>query len=177
MQVSPLAKASYIVKGKAKCQGNILCSSWSDGYMDVWMHAKSFQSSRIQIHDPMDCSTPGFPVHHHLPEFVQVHVCWISDSIQPSHPLSPSSPSASNLSQHQGLFQWFESGGQIIGASASASALPKRIQGWFPLRLTGLISLLSNKGGRELKNWCFWTVVLEKTLESPLEGTSRLKDL
>ena len=56
--------------------------------------------------DPMDCSMPGFPIPHHLPEFAQVHVHWIGDAIQLSHPLSHSSPSAFNLSQHQGLFQW-----------------------------------------------------------------------
>ena len=53
--------------------------------------------------DPMDCSMSGIPV---LLEFVQVHVYCISDAIQPSHPLTPSSPPALNLSQHQGLFQW-----------------------------------------------------------------------
>ena len=56
------------------------------------------------LFDPMDCSTPGFPVPHHLPKFGQVHVHWISDAIQPSHPLLPSS-SVFYLSQHQGLFQ------------------------------------------------------------------------
>ena len=55
---------------------------------------------------PMDCSTPGFPVLHYLLEFAQTHVHWVGDAIQPSHPLSPSSPPALNLSQHQGLFQW-----------------------------------------------------------------------
>ena len=55
---------------------------------------------------PMDCSMPSLPVHHHLPEFAQVQVHCIDDAIQPSHPLTPSSPSALNLSQHQGLFQW-----------------------------------------------------------------------
>ena len=55
--------------------------------------------------DPMDCSTPGFPVPHYLLEFDQVRVHWIRDAIQPSHPLLPSSPFALNLSQHQGLFQ------------------------------------------------------------------------
>ena len=51
-----------------------------------------------------DCSTPGLPVPHHLPEFAQVHVLCISDAIQQSHPLTPSSLSTLNLSQHQGLF-------------------------------------------------------------------------
>ena len=53
----------------------------------------------------MDCSMPGLPVPHHLLAFAQVHVHCISDNIQPSHPLMPSSPSALSLSQHQGLFQ------------------------------------------------------------------------
>ena len=55
--------------------------------------------------DPMDCSTPGLSVPHHLPEFAQVHVHCISDIVQPSHILMPSSPSALDPSQHQGLFQ------------------------------------------------------------------------
>ena len=55
--------------------------------------------------NPMDCSTPAFPVHHQLPELAQTHVHWVGDAIQPSHPLSSPSP-AFNLSQHQGLFQW-----------------------------------------------------------------------
>ena len=51
----------------------------------------------------MDCSTPGLPVHHQLPESTQTHVHWVSDATQPSHPLSSPSPTAFNLSQHQGL--------------------------------------------------------------------------
>ena len=54
---------------------------------------------------PMDCSTPDFPVHHQIPELAQTHVHWVSDAIQPSHPLSSPSLPALNLSQHQGLFQ------------------------------------------------------------------------
>ena len=54
--------------------------------------------------DPMDCSTPGFPVLHYLPEFAQTPVRCVGDAIQPSGPLSPSSPPALSLSQHQGLF-------------------------------------------------------------------------
>ena len=54
--------------------------------------------------NPKDCITPGFPMLHHLPEFAQTHVHWVSDDIQQSHLLSPPSP-ALNLSQHQGLFQ------------------------------------------------------------------------
>ena len=62
---------------------------------------------------PMDCSTPGLPVHHQLPEFTQTHVCWVGDAIQPSHPLSSPSLPAFNLSQHQDLFKWVSSLHQV----------------------------------------------------------------
>ena len=62
-------------------------------------------SSLMSDCDPMDCSTPGFLVHHQLPKLAQTHAHQVSDAIQPSHPLSSPSP-AFNLSQHQGLFQW-----------------------------------------------------------------------
>ena len=90
----------------------------------------------------MDCSTPGIPVLHYLLEFTQTHVHWISDAFQPSHPLSPPSPPALNVFLASGSFPMsrpFASGGQKIGASASASVLPVYIQFWFPLGLTGLI--------------------------------------
>ena len=58
---------------------------------------------------PMNCSTPGLPVHHQLPEFTQTHVHRVGDAIQPSHPLSSPSPPAPIPSQHQGLFQWVNS--------------------------------------------------------------------
>ena len=63
--------------------------------------------------DLMNRSTPGLPVHHHLPEFTHTHVHWISDATQPSHPLSSPSPPDLNLSQHQGLFQWVSSSHQV----------------------------------------------------------------
>ena len=64
--------------------------------------------------DPMDCSAPGLPVHHQLPEFTQTHVHWVGDAIQPSHPLWSPSPPAFNLSQHQGLFKWVSSSHQVV---------------------------------------------------------------
>ena len=63
--------------------------------------------------DPKDCSTPGFPAHHQLPEFTQTHVHWVGDASQPSHPLSSPSPPAFNLSQNQGLFKWISSSHQV----------------------------------------------------------------
>ena len=59
----------------------------------------------LTFHDPMDCSTPGFPVLHYLPELAQTHVHLVGDDIQPSHPLSSPAPPAFSIPQHQGLFQ------------------------------------------------------------------------
>ena len=73
--------------------------------VNFWPQFSSVAQSCLTLCDPMDCSTPGFPVHHQLLEPTQTHVHCISDAIQPSHLLSyPSSP-AFNLSQHQSLFQ------------------------------------------------------------------------
>ena len=69
----------------------------------------SFTQSCLILCDLMDCSMPGLPVHHQLPEFMQTHVHQVGDAIQPSHPLLSPSPPAFNLSQHQGLFQWVSS--------------------------------------------------------------------
>ena len=79
---------------------------------------KNFQFSSVTLLcpilcDPMDCSTPGFPVYHQLPEFTQNGVHWISDSIQPSHHLSSPSPFTFSLSQHQGVFKWVSSLHQV----------------------------------------------------------------
>ena len=91
---------------------------------------------------PMNCSTPGFPVLHCLQEFAQVHVHWVSDTIQPSHPLMMPSPPAHNLSQHQYFpMSWLSaSGGQSI--RASTSVLPMNIQGWLPLGWSDWLSTL-----------------------------------
>ena len=75
---------------------------------------KAYQFSSItQLYptlcDPVDCSTPGFPVFYYLPEFAQTHVHWVGYAIQPSHPLPLHSPAVLNLSQHQGLFQQLNS--------------------------------------------------------------------
>ena len=126
-----------------------------------WHHRNEvFESHALVIQllsasNSMHYSTPCFPLLHCLPEFAQTHVHWVNNAIQPSHPLSPSSPPALNLSHHQGLFQmtWlFPPGSQSIGASVSASVLPMNIQGWFPLGLTGLISLQSEGLSRVFSN-------------------------
>ena len=88
----------------------------------------------LTLCNPMDCSMPGFPVHHQLLELAQTHVHWVGDPIQPSHPLlSPSLP-IFNLSQHQGLFQWVSSSHQLARVlELQASAFPMNIQDWLPL--------------------------------------------
>ena len=73
----------------------------------------SVSQSCLTLCDPMNHSTPGFSVHHQLPEFTQTHVDWVSDAIQTSHPLLSTSPPALNLSQHQGLFKWVNSLHQV----------------------------------------------------------------
>ena len=80
--------------------------------------SSSFQFSSVAqscptLCDSMDYSMPGLPVHHKLLEFTQAHVHWVSDAIQPSHPLSSPSSPAFNLSQHQGLFKWVSSSYQV----------------------------------------------------------------
>ena len=106
----------------------------------------SVAQSCVTLCHPMDCSTPGFPVLHHLPELAQTHVHRVGDAIQPSHPLLSPSPPAFNLSQHQDLFHWEESVLPIRWPkcwSFSFGISLSSIQNWFPLGLTGLISLLS----------------------------------
>ena len=102
----------------------------------------------------MNCSRPGLPVHHQLPEFTQTHVHWVSDVIQPSHPQSSPSPPAPNPSQHQSfpMSQLFTWSGQSTGVSALASFLPKKSQGWSPSEWTGWISLQSKGLSRVFSN-------------------------
>ena len=73
----------------------------------------SVAQSCLTLCDPVNSSTPGLPVYHQLPEFTQIHVLWVGDVIQPSHPLSSPFPPAFNLSQHQGLSKWVSSSHQI----------------------------------------------------------------
>ena len=93
---------------------------------------------------------PHGPALYHLPECVQIHVHWVSDAIQPSHPVTPffschqSFPASGSFP----MSQLFASGGQSFGASASPSVLPLNIQDWLPLGLTGWTSLQSKELSR-----------------------------
>ena len=104
--------------------------------------------------DPMDCSTPGLPIHHQLPEFPQTHVHWVGDAIQPSHPLSSPLPPAFNLSQNQGLFQRVSSFHQV------AKVLEFQLQYQSFHEYSGLISF--KMGWLDL-------IVVQGTLESFLQ--------
>ena len=123
---------------------------WQIVFLGPKNHCRRWLSSVAQLCltlcDAMDCSRPGFPVHHQLLELSQTHVHWFGDAIQPIS--SPVVPFSSHLQSfpESGAFpmsQLFTLGYQSLGASASASALPVNLQGWFPLGLTGLISLLA----------------------------------
>ena len=95
---------------------------------------------RTRLCNPMDCSTPGFPVLHHLLEFAQIHVHWCHPTISSSVVPFSSCPQSFPASGSFPMSQLFTSGGQSTGVAASV--LPVNIQGWFPLRLTGVTSLL-----------------------------------
>ena len=99
-----------------------VCEHWWYSWHQIFgvqiLASSSVQFSSVtqscpSLCDPMNCSTPGLPVHHQLLEFTQTHVHWVSDVIQPSHPLSSPSPPAPNPSQHQSLFQWVSSSHEV----------------------------------------------------------------
>ena len=128
------------------------CKRWNKIYYICYSVTTSYST----LCNPMDCSTLGFPVPHHLPEFAQVRVHWISDAIQPSHPLLPLFPCLQSFPASESFpVSWlFASGSQSTGASASI--LPMNIQSWFPLGLTGLISLQSKGLSRIFSNTTVW---------------------
>ena len=111
------------------------------------------------LYDPLDCSMPGFPVLHHLPEFAQnsgplsqwCHIT-ISSSVSPFSSCLQSFLASGSFP----MSQLFASGGQSIGASASVSVLPMNIQDWFLLGLIGLISLLSKELSRVFSSTTLW---------------------
>ena len=116
--------------------------SINTGFCCCWSVSKSC----LTLCNPMDCSMPGLPVTHHLLEFAQVHVHWISDAIQPSHPLLSPSP-AVNLSQHQGLFRWPKYWKFSVSTSSS-----NEYSGLIFFRIDWLISLLCKGYSRVLSS-------------------------
>ena len=115
--------------------------------------------------DPMDCSTPGLPIHHHLPGFTQTHVHQVGDAIQPSHPLSSPSPCTFNLPQYQGLFKLVSSSHQVakycsfsfnISPSNEHSGLISFRMDWLDLLAVQgtLKSLLQHHSSKPSSLWC-----------------------
>ena len=113
------------------CRTIVCCCSVTKSCLTLWYS--------------MNCTMPGFLVPQHLLEYALTHVHWVGDAIQPSHPLYPLllMPSVFTSIRVFSLSQFFASSGQIIGTSASASIFSMTIRDWFPLDLTGLISLMS----------------------------------
>ena len=137
-----------------------------------------FTQSCPTLCDPVDCNMPGLPVHHQLPKLTQTHVHRVGDAIQPSHPVAPFS-SCPQAFPAWGSFpvrsQLFISGGQSIGASASASVLPKNSHGWFPLGLTGLILLSKGLFLPPRSCWFKWLWVYESESVSGSVGSDHLR--
>ena len=101
-----LYRRGFTPKGRLETLGDILLSG--DGSLvsrDQFSQFSSVAQLCLTLCDPMNRSTPGLPVHHQVPEFIQTRVHQVSDAIQPSHPLWSPSPPAPNPSQHHGLFQ------------------------------------------------------------------------
>ena len=144
-----LFKENKSTNVKRYMKSNVCCSAIyssqeveaTEGSANRWMNKQNVVRVSVQFSslaqscptlcDPMDCSTPGFPVHHQLPELAQTHVHRVGDAIQPSHPLLSTSPLTFNLSgKASGSFQmswFFTSGGQSTGVSASASVDRKSV--------------------------------------------------
>ena len=162
----------------------------SAGNRNAGSFCKSFQTyccclvaqSSQTICNPMDCSMPSFPVLHYLPGFAQTHVHWLSDIIQPSHPLSTPSPPAFSLSQHQGLFQWVSKWLKYWSFSFSTSPsneysglISFRID-WFETYEWWLTTLLSLHLWMDLRlslPWPFSLRLHERYVPLPVHRTQR----
>ena len=149
-----LEKCRIKVKLKKKFSSIKIYLACLPHYKDVSVQFSSVSQLCPTPCDPMNCSTPGLPVHHQLPEFIQTHVHRVSDAIQPSHPVVPFSSCSQSLPASGSfpmseLFAW---GGQSIGVSASASVLPMNNQDWSHLGWTGWTSLQSKGLSRVFSN-------------------------
>ena len=124
----------------------------SDAYIRSFLYLLSIQFSSVAqscptLCDPMNCSTPGLPVQHQLPEFTPTHVHWVSDAIQSSHPLSSCSPPAPNPSKHQSLFQWVNSSHEVAKYwSFSFSITPSNEHSWLISFRIDCLHLLAVQG-------------------------------
>ena len=146
---------------------HLMLSSTDNVFLTQMLHSVQFSSvtqSCPTLCDPMDCSMAGFPVHHQLPKFAQIHVHQVSGAIQPSHPLLSPFPPDFNLSQHQGLFKWGSSSPRLpkywrfsfsISPSNENSGLISFRMDWFDLLAVQgtLESLLQNHSSKASIIW------------------------
>ena len=126
----------------------------------------------LTLFNPVDCSTPGFPVLPYLPRFAQTQVHWVDDAIQPSHPLLLPSPPAVNLSQHQGLFQWVGSSHQVTRKDhlydlICSSALSCEVGITIPFVEEEINSVMINNFLKLMCQWWSWEPHLPDPLVSP----------
>ena len=144
----------HFTKEKMQMQIN----TWKKLFNIASHQLSSVAKSYPTLCNPMNCSMPGLPVYHQLREFTQIHVHWVGDAIQPSHPLSspfPPAPKSLPASESFPMSQLLARDGQSTGVSALASFLPKKSQGWSPLEWTGWISLQSKGLSRVFSNTTF----------------------
>ena len=138
---------------------------WHPASASVQVQFCSVTQLCLTLCDPTDCSTPGLPVHHQLPEFTQTYAHHVGEAIQPSHPLSSPSPPALNLSQYQGLFKWISSLHQVakvlelsfnISTSKEYSGLISFTMDWLDLLAVQetLKSLLQHHSSKASILWC-----------------------
>ena len=130
---------------------------WRDFVSEHFQNSDQFSCSVVSTSDPMDCSTPGFPVYHQLLELAQTHVHRVGDTIQPSHPLSSPSLPAFSLSQHQDLFCWVSSSNKVAKVLEFQFQLQHQSFQWifktdFLVGFTGWISLQSKGLSRVFSN-------------------------
>ena len=150
--VRTLHRTDWFKIGKGEWQG---CIS-TPCYLTSMLHSVQLLS-HVWLWDPMECITPGFPVHHKHPELAPNHVHQVRGAIQPSHPLSSPAPPAFSLSQHKGLFQWVSSSHQV------AKVLEFQLQHNSSSEFSGLISFRTD--------W-FDLLVVQRTLKSLLQHHS-----
>ena len=135
-------------------RGQTRASCIAGRFFTIWATREAFKSiysvqfssvtqSCLTLCDPVNCSMPGLPVHHQLPEFTQTHIRRVSDAISSSVVPFSSCPQSLPASEPFPVSQLFAWGGQSIGVSALASVFPKNTQDWSPLEWTGWTSLQS----------------------------------
>ena len=141
-------------------------------FIDLCYQFSSVTQLCLTLCNPMDCSTPSFPVYHQLPELAQTPVHWVSDTIQPSHPVSSPCPPAFDLSHHQGLFQSVSSSNQVV------KVLEIQLQHQFFWRTLEVVKQemarvnINILGIRELNGpeWVLMTIISTTVGKNPLEG-------